>query len=631
VSEGARITRDAHELLCRGGTTGYNLSGMMKGMTVRQLVLPAVMSIALGLCCGRADRPTNVIIIGVDTLRPDHLGCYGYQRNTSPNIDDLAAGGTLFLNTISQSSWTLPSFASLFTSLYPHQHGVTSSLSRIRDDVPTLATILGEQGYATGAVVNSSVLSPEMGLNRGFDSYDPPGSEPRLADGTTREGLAWIDAHKGRPFLLFLHYFDPHEPYEPPAPYDTLYDPGYEGRIGRAFFLRKAFPDVVGVNFEQLRTATPEDWNHIRALYDGEIAFTDQAIGNLLAGVGERGLLKKTLIVLMADHGEEFFEHQGFGHGHAMFGEVIRVPLVFSCAKGEPKGRRIAQQVRTIDIMPTVLGLLGVKTQTQFEGVNLLPLITGHGTVASGEGSLFPPSLAYSEGILHGTAKASITGYPWKIICDFETNKEAFFNIEQDPGEQHDFVGEKPDAYRSLSEILLRTLFALTDSWYLEMASDRANRRFDIRITAESGPLAGNMYLYRLMDGAGHLLPTDAVPRVECSGKKLVLENFDPGARLTLAFKVDAPPALPVTFDFRIDGEPAPGRTFVGDALKNPGNLPFSLRTGHVGQKAWGVPEQRPEPPYLLLWRVRGTQGGSTPAPLTEATKRELRALGYIQ
>jgi arylsulfatase A-like enzyme len=595
------------------------------------MTLLAIISAALSFCCGGSGKPTNLIIIGIDTLRPDHLGCYGCRRATSPNIDKLGAGGALFLHTISQSSWTLPSFASLFTSLYPHQHGVASDLSRIKDTVPTMATILKECGYATGAIVNSNVLAPEMGLSRGFDFYSLVGRGARRADAITRDGLAWIDSQK-TPFMLFLHYFDPHEPYAPPAPYDTLYDPGYRGTIGRAFIVDKVFPRVPGAALTRHVSATAEDWDHIKALYDGEITFTDQAIGDLLSGLAKRRLLGKTLIVLMGDHGEEFFEHGAFGHGHSLFGEVIRVPLIFSCPEAVPKGRKIAQQVRIIDIMPTVLDLLQVKTKSRFEGVSLLPLITGRGSIASGEGLLFPPELAYSEGILRGTAKFAITTSQWKIICEPGANKDIFFDLEQDPGEHRDLVGKRPEAYMSLSGVLLGALFSLTDSWYVEMADDGKGHTFGIDVVAGSGQFAGDIYLPRFVDETGHFVPADSAAPIPASGSSLHLDNLRPQrGRLTLAFKIEGTPALRVTLNFKLDGKPARDRTFVGDALKNPGSLPIQLRTGHVAPKAWGMPRQRPDPPYLLVWRVRGAQAQATPATLTEESKRELRALGYIQ
>jgi arylsulfatase A-like enzyme len=604
---------------------------MSKRTGLRSLVLPAALGVLIALTCGRADRPTNVIVIGVDTLRPDHLGCYGHTRDTSPEIDRLAVGGTQFLNTISQSSWTLPSFASLFTSLYPHQHGVTCSMSQIRETLPTMATILQDQGYATGALVNSGVLSPELGLSRGFDYYDPPGPEPRLADRTTEEGLKWIDAREDSAFLLFLHYFDPHEPYAPPAPYDTIYDPGYTGRLGRGFVLHQAFPELKGVDYSPLATATAQDWDHIRALYDGEIAFTDKAIGDLVKGLEERNLLKKTLIVLMGDHGEEFYEHGGIGHGHSMFGEVIRVPLIFSCPGTVPKGRRVAQQVRLIDVMPTVLDLVGVKTQARIEGASLLPLIAGNGQVISDGSSMFPSSLAFSEGTILGSAKASITGFPWKIICDIGANREWFFNIQQDPGEHDDLVEKRPDAYGSLSQVLLKTLYALTDSWYIEMSGGDGGHTFDLDVTAAEDHLTGSIYLSRFLDRSGRPLPAGATEPRENSGARLRFEKLEPEGPLTLAFKTHAPPALAVKFDLRIDGKPAPERIYMGEAMKQPRSSTFLVGSGHVGKKAWGEPTGKPSPPYFLVWRVEGRQAPQTAAPLTEDTERELRALGYIQ
>ncbi|MFZ1947246.1 MAG: sulfatase, partial [bacterium] len=604
---------------------------MIRATKPRRLVLTTVLAVLLGLTCGRTERPTNVIVIGIDTLRPDHLGCYGYARSTSPAIDRLAAGGTQFLNTVSQSSWTLPSFASFFTSLYPHQHGVTSSMSKIRDTFPTMATILKEHGYATGALINSGVLSPELGLSRGFDHYDLAGPKPRLADRTTEQGLEWIDDHKRGPFLLFLHYFDPHETYSPPAPYDTLFDPGYTGRLGRAFVLHDAFPEVIGADYSQLAAATDEDWNHIRALYDGEIAFTDKAVGSLLRGLEERGLSKRTLIVLMGDHGEEFYEHGGIGHGHSMFGEVLRVPLIFSCPGAVPKGRRIAQQVRLIDVMPTVLDLVGVKTNARFEGASLLPLVTGRGQAASTEGALFPPSLAFSEGTLHRTPKASITGFPWKIICELEANRDLFFNTERDPGEHTNLAADRSDAYRSLSELLLKTLFALSDSWYVEMSRGESDHRFDLDIRAAEDNLVGFIHLHRFLDSSDRLVPAGAIEPVEDSGVRLAFEGLTPEGPLTLAFKIHAPPALAVKFDLRIDGKPAPERTFLGEAVTPTRNNPFLIGSGRLGKRAWGQPRTRPTAPYFLVWRAEGRQAAQTAAPLTEDTKRELRALGYIQ
>jgi arylsulfatase A-like enzyme len=271
---------------------------------MRKPILAAVAAaLAVGLSCGGEERPLNLLVIGVDTLRPDHLGCYGYGRETSPRVDRLAAGGVLFTDCVSQSPWTLPSFASLFTSLYPSQHGAMTIVTRMRESFPTLAEILAEEGYATGAVINAAVLKSEYGIDRGFHFYDPTPPEGRLAAGTTRDALEWIDRQEG-PFFMFAHYFDPHEPYSPPGAYARLWERAYQGPIGDGFVLREHFPEALGTDFEPMRVFTEADWRKIVALYDGEIAYTDSAIGVLLDGLAERRLLDHTLVVFMSDHGE---------------------------------------------------------------------------------------------------------------------------------------------------------------------------------------------------------------------------------------------------------------------------------------------------------------------------------------
>ena len=165
---------------------------------------------------------------------------------------------------------------------------------------------------------------------------------------------------------------------------------------------------------------------------------------------------------------------------------------------------------------------------------------------------MLPPSLAYSEGIVRGAQKVSITGHPWKVICDLEANQEAFFNLEQDPGEHHDIVGERPEAYRSLSETLLSTLFALTGTWYLEIVSDGKARGFDVEIAAEDGPMTGNIYLYRLKDETGPSCAERRHPALQSTpARDLSTGMTRPNGRLVLAFKVDAPPGLPTGLRFQ--------------------------------------------------------------------------------
>jgi arylsulfatase A-like enzyme len=585
----------------------------------------------ISLCCSTENEQLNVLVIGIDTLRPDHLGCYGYGRPTSPAIDRLAADGVLFENTVSQSPWTLPSFATVFTSLYPSQHGAMTAVTSMRTSFPTLATILKERGYATGSVVNASVLRPEFGLDRGFDYYDPTPPEGRRADGTTKAVLAWIDKHKGEPFFMFAHYFDPHEPYAPPAPYDGLFYPEYDGRIGNTFVLHDHFPNVRGMNFEDLKSLEASDWDRVRALYDGEIAFTDKAVDSLLKGFEKRGLLDRTVIVFLSDHGEEFFEHQGFGHGHTLYNEVIRVPLIFSFPKRLPPGRRISQQVRLVDVMPTVLGLLDIDPGTPLEGSSLVPLLTGRSGIKPVEHALFPPGVAYSEGMLRGPERKGIVAHPWKLVYDFSDGSQMMFNLNEDEGEHRNLTGERPEAIILLESLMFRTLFATYDTWHIEMAGGSGGALFDADIRVGNEISIGKIHLYRLLDASGAIVDPMRQPSIDPTGSALKISGLRTRSPVTLTFTADAPPGLPVSFDLRIDGEVSPERIFVGGSLSNPEKIPVQLRRRRCTVPEPGGPPGRPDPPYILIWRTKPRYTGDTRIKLTDQTRRELKALGYIQ
>jgi arylsulfatase A-like enzyme len=586
---------------------------------------------ALSLCCTTEDRPLNILVIGIDTLRPDHLGCYGYGRATSPGIDRLAAEGVLFENTVSQSPWTLPSFATVFTSLYPSQHGAMSAVTSLRGSFPTLATILRETGYATGAVVNASVLRPEFGLDRGFDYYDPTPAKGRRADGTTDAVLGWIDQHRDEPFLMFAHYFDPHEPYAPPEPYDTLFYPEYEGSIGNAFVLHDHFPNVMGMNFEDLETLRADDWNHIKALYDGEIAFTDREVDRLLRGCEERGLLDRTIIVFLSDHGEEFFEHDGFGHGHALYNEVIRVPLIVSYPRRLPQGKRIVQQVRLVDVMPTVLDLLEVTADKSIEGSSLVPLLTGQGDVKAIDGALLPPRAAYSEGMLRGPERKSVTAHPWKLIYDFQDASRMLFNLNEDGAELLNIAEEQPETVRLLESLMFKTLFDTYDTWHVEMAGTGGGTTFDADIRVEDKMSIGRINLYRLTDASGAILGPELQQATGSTGSALRVENLTVSDPVMLTFTAAAPPGLAVSFDFRIDGGSVPERLFFGKSLSTADKTPLALRRRSCLVRQPGGPAGRPSPPYVLIWHTPPSFRGDTTMKLNERTKRELKALGYIQ
>lgn len=596
----------------------------------RGALLVMLIGLALALSCGGEDRPLNVIVVGIDTLRPDHLGCYGYHRETSPNIDAFAAGGVLFENCISQAPWTAPSFATVFSSLYPSQHGSMDVHSKIRESVPTLATMLKEHGYATGAVINAPALKPEFGLSRGFDSYDMTPLEGRIGDGTTRDVLAWIDENMAGPFFMFAHYFDPHIPYAPPPGYDDLFHKGYEGRIRNPFDL-EGFSKARDRLFEEMKDLTEDDWAEIVNLYDGEIVFVDEAFGDLMSGLEERGLIENTIVILLADHGEEFFEHGGFEHGHSLYDELIHVPLVISLPGRVEEGTRIRNQVRLLDVTPTVFDLLGLERPAHFEGVSLAPYLDGEGSVDARAGSLLPPHIAYAEAIRLGAERKSVRARPHKVIYNLITAEREFYNLDDDPGEIDNIV-DPGGTFALLENTLFSTILSIDQTWYIEMGSDGSPHTFDIEVVSRRGLSIGRIYLPRLVEPDGNLTEfTDRTATTPTEQNTLSLRGLEVEKRALLAFKA-TPVETPLEFDLRIDGKRVPGSTYLGRSLEKPGDMPFRQRAKREKIKSRGKPGRRPpESPYMAVWVSENIFTGETAVDFSDQTKRELRSLGYIQ
>jgi arylsulfatase A-like enzyme len=595
----------------------------MRGL-VRLLL---IVGTGIAVSCGTDDRPLNVVLIGLDTVRYDHLGCYGYERATSPNADRLAGDGVLFENVVSQAPWTLPSFATILTSLYPDQHGANAVRTSLGTTFPTLGELLRENGYATGAIINAAYLKPRFQVDRGFDFYAQPTG--RVATGTTAEALTWIDQNRDSPFFMFVHYFDPHLPYSPPVPYDTIFDPDYTGHLGRSFDLTR-FPDAKTTDFEAMRTLEPADWDHIRALYDGEIAFTDEAVGDLLKGLKERGLTKNTLIVFLSDHGEEFFEHGGFEHGHTLYNELLRVPLIFSLPGRLPRGVRIGRQVRLVDIAPTIMDLLGLESRAHFEGVSLKPLLTGEGGTAANSGALLPPEIAYAEATVYGTYQKSVTAYPWKLIYNMTSGETIFFNLAEDPGEHNDISDVPNQSLSLLQTTFFRTLINISEMWFVEMVGGDKEHVFDLDITCGVTRCGAYFSLHKLITADGALENTEVIEKPEAREATITIGNLKVEDPVTLAVRLSRWDA-PIRFDLKIDGRAAVDRTFIGGSLTSPAAMPFSLDDSPDDDAAEVRPTRRPEPPYFLVWLAKPTYGGDTSIELDAETERELRSLGYIQ
>jgi len=318
----------------------------------------------LGACSGRGDAP-NVLIIVVDTLRRDHLGAYGYERRTSPEIDRLAADAVRYDSAQSQAPWTLPSVAALLTGRDVAALGIGSDQDLLDDEFLLLSEVLSEQGFATGGIVSHKFVSAQWGFDQGFDSFDDSQALGHMAvtsPAVTEQALAFLDAHQEGKFFLFLHYFDPHFAYVEHEGFRFEATEPYEGWISS------------GTRFKKLMRAqdrlSAADLEEMRRLYDSEIAFTDHHIGRVLEGLQALGLFDETLIVVTADHGEEFFEHGQIGHGKTLYEELVGVPLIVRFPHGQPGV--LDQPVALVDIFPTVLELVGLEPGPELAGKSLL-------------------------------------------------------------------------------------------------------------------------------------------------------------------------------------------------------------------------------------------------------------------
>ncbi len=397
--------------------------------------LAALMALAL-TACERAPE-WNVLLVTFDTTRADRIGCYGYERASTPNLDALAAEGFLFEQAFSAVPITLPSHSTILTGQYPLAHGVRDNgVFRLSDSQTTLAEILSAAGYGTAAAIASFPLESSFGADQGFDLYDDNFAaayqdflgqrvvpkfglyfDERHAALVNQALMPWLDEHHDRPFFAWAHYFDPHQPYAPPPPYDQLFidDP-----------------------------------------YDGEIAYADEALGGLIDHLRELGVLERTLIIVTADHGEGLDEHNELTHSTLAYNTTLHVPLILRIP-GLEGGAAIPQRVGTVDIVPTVLDLLGLEPPGAFQGQSLRPLIDSRGSRVAG----FPrPQYAetLSPRIAHDLGELRVLfSRQHKYI---HGPRPELYDIQADPKELHDLVSERSelatDLERKLETFLAR-------------------------------------------------------------------------------------------------------------------------------------------------------------------------------
>lgn len=390
----------------------------------------SLLLLSLWLSACESHRPWNVLLVTFDTTRADFLGCYGKGSAQTPTLDRLAAKGFLFEQTAASNPVTQPSHSTILTGTYPLVHGVRdNSLFHLPDQSETLAEILAAQGYATGAAVGGFPLTTEFGTAQGFDFYDDDLTATREdllgrpAQGRHRSWyderpaghvndaiLPWLREHLDSPFFVWLHYWDPHHPHIPPPPYNQLF---------------------------------------AHDLYQGEIAYADQSLGTILRVLEKAEVMERTLVVMTADHGEGFGEHNEDTHAFLAFNTTLRVPLIMRVPKAAG-GRRINQQVGTVDIVPTVLDLLGFSPPAAVQGRSLVPLMFEERTPEAAPPVYYSESL--SPRLSHGFGELRVLYQgPFKYI---HGPRPELYNLAEDPAERRDLSADQPEQQAELKAAL---------------------------------------------------------------------------------------------------------------------------------------------------------------------------------
>lgn len=417
-------------------------------MRIRAVVLALALVLApvtfAGQTSGAAGRP-DIIFIMIDTLRADHLGCYGYPRQTSPAIDEIAAESLVFTDAVAPAPWTMPSMASIFTSLYPGTHRVADHKGQFRkpgdrtvtdvlaDSFTTLAEGLTRAGYQTVAFVANPWLHKTFGYGQGFQLYAvrPVWQTPGLL--LNAGALQWLEQRDtSKPFFLYLHYIEVHAPYNGPAEFRQAFaEPLDEmARRGALTPLPPQLWNFKGFGKQRLRDVDPLLARYVEywvARYDAGIRDCDGHIGGLYRGLKQLGVWEKSFVVITSDHGEELVEHGGSGHGENLHAHQLQVPLIIH-TPWHSAPARIKASVSLLDIAPTLWDLAGAEIPEQAQGRSLLPMIR--------DPAARKPSIAFAEGVKRQPSLVSAQYGGRKLVTDIEGGKPRYYDLRTDPLER---------------------------------------------------------------------------------------------------------------------------------------------------------------------------------------------------
>ncbi len=424
-------------------------------------IIVTLACLALSACQRTADEPPSLLLVTIDTLRADHLSVYGYPWPTSPTLDALAGRGVVFEQAYAPVPETSPSCAALLTGRWPAQLGVRGNAQPLRPGVATLAEILSAAGYRTAAFVSGFPLVRRLsGLHRGFHHYDermpdprgPTDNVQRFADKTAAAARAWLEEQPAGPVFVWLHFYDPHGDYSPGAPYDAM------------FADRPSGPEVPRARIPGYQRAIPStDAAVYTARYDGEIRKVDDQLATVLDALASRGELERAVVAITADHGESLTEHDYyFDHGNELYGPSIHIPLIMAGAGLPSDGRRVAGPARTVDVLPTLLELLGRPAPDGLAGASLVPRIRGDDVGPWPEAlseARFKTYRQLTQASKVGP-KLAVRDERYTAVWKQEDGVLELYDRQADPGETRDLLAGAGGA-ESLRDTLRRGMAAL--------------------------------------------------------------------------------------------------------------------------------------------------------------------------
>lgn len=595
-----------------------------------RIFLVFLISLAAGVCCSQGcgqlfslqEKPRpNIFLFLVDTLRADHLGCYGYPRATSPEIDAFARDAVLFSSARSQASWTRPSVATLFTGNFSSSHGVISRNDELTDDNFTMAESLAAAGYDTKAFVTNFNVFSYYGFHHGFNDYfeynssDSDGRHYTKADMLVDSVLPHLEHDGGAPLFFYIHSMDPHYPYLPPAPFDSLF--------------RASDSDQITDDTERYYTSN-------RNAYDGEIAFTDYHFGRFINRLKELDLYNDSLIIFLSDHGEAFGEHGTEGHGYTLYEEQIHVPLIIKMPGGRGGNTAVGEPVGLVDIFPTICDYLGIRHGRAMDGASFLPLLEGRA------GQHHPRS-QYAEEQLDDVKLRSLITNGYKII-DTQAPEPGveIYDLAHDPGETRDIADGEP----LLRKQMLRSIQAF---------SSELRSGFFLRITNEDLLESSNVIDGYIRVSGAEIVEFESGNAEDGDSITLSGDSTEIRFHFILANKanIKPPPGVLVDVDsvrftakpvsceiemvINVNGSPAPAnRLQLGsgdDFMEDQAGFPMVIRSDdpRVQSGGWGTPGLRRQHQGPLIRFYSIPQIRKNQLKLDAKQEKLMRDLKYIK